>query len=280
MVASILLLALFACEGQFVVEDNADATGSDDPVEPDTAGGDTADTADTVEPDYAEFDGATLVILEPASGAFLPYGESATFAAEVRDASGNVLAFDDIAWTSDIDSAWLLSGASLQDDRLDVGTHALTAVAELPNGDRLAYTIGGVLVQSAYTGIYTGTLSVNASAEYNGTEYAAGCSGAITLVVDAYGETATGDAGCLLSLLGYELDTSYVFDLDNDEGELAGIAALDLSFYQYDIDATGEITDDGEATLSFSQDVYGFVYLDGSVDASRVSRDISEYEGG
>jgi len=58
------------------------------------------------------------------------------------------------------------------------------------------------------------------------------------------------------------------------------IAALDLSFYQYDIDATGEITDDGEATLSFSQVVYGFVYLEGSVDATRVSRDISEYEGG
>ncbi len=274
MVASILLLSLFACEGQFIVEDKADATGSDDPVEADTASGDTAE----VEPDYSQFDGASLVILEPASGAFLPYGESATFAAEVRDASGNVLAFDDIAWTSDIDGTWLLAGASVADDGLDVGTHALTAIAALPNGDRLAYTIGGVLVQSAYTGIYTGTLSVEATAEYDGTAYSAGCSGAITLVVDAYGETAAGDAGCLLSLLGYELDTSYVFDLENDAGDLAGIAALDLSFYQLDIDATGAITDDGEATLSFAQDVYGFVYLDGSVEASRVSRDISEYE--
>lgn len=269
MLASLLLLSLFACQSQYVIEDPVgDEVGKDDPiVEEDT------------EPDYSAFDGATLVVTAPSSGAFLPYGEASTFSAEVRDAEGNLLEFDDIAWSSDIDSAWLLAGAAVEDAGLDVGTHALTAVADLPNGDRLAYTIGGVLVQSAYTGVYTGTLQVDATAEYDGTSYSAGCAGAITLVVDAYGETAVGDAGCLLSLLGYELDTSYIFDLANDGGTLSGAAALDLSFYELDIEASGEITEDGTATVDFSDDVYGFALLDGHVDVTRVSRDISDYTG-
>jgi hypothetical protein len=259
---------MFACEGEYKIRETDTALGSD--------GGDTEDT--TPEEDYSEFDGASLVIHEPASGDFLPYGETASFSAEVIGADGNTLDFDDIVWTSDIDDAWTLTGRDLSDDSLDVGTHALTAEASLPNGDRLAYTIGGVLVQSAYTGVYTGTLTVDVAADYNGTTYAAGCSGAITLVVDVYGETATGDAGCLISLFGYDLDTTYVFDLENDDGSLSGTAGLDLSFYTLDIDTTGDISDDGVATLSFATDIYGYGDLTGEVEATRVSRDVSEYE--
>jgi hypothetical protein len=267
MLASVLLLSFLACDSQYVIEEAEGEVGKDDPI---------AEEVDTA-PDYSEYDGATLVVTAPASGAFLPYGEESTFSAEVRDAEGNVLPFDDIAWSSNVDAGWLIAGAAVEDAGLDVGTHALTAVAELPNGDRLAYTIGGVLVQSAYTGVYTGTLQVDATAEYDGTSYSAGCAGALTLVVDAYGETATGDAGCLLSLLGYDLDTAYVFDLLNDGGTLSGDAALDLSFYTLDIAATGEITEDGTATVDFSDDVYGFALLDGHVEVTRVSRDISSY---
>lgn len=271
------LLTLVACENQYVVGEEEEAlVGTDDTdADEDTAPADTADTAP--EEDWSEFDGARLVIKTPASGEFLAWGRDHDFTAEVQDADGNVLDFDDILWTSDVDDAWTLVGADLEDDSLDVGTHALTATADLPNGDRLAYTIGGVLVQSAYTGVYTGTISVNASGDYDGTTYSAGCGGAITLVVDAYGETITGDAGCLLSLLGYELDTSYVFDLENDEGDIGGVAALDLGWYQYEIDATGTVDEDGALALSFSQDVLGFVQLDAEVDATRVSRDVSEY---
>jgi hypothetical protein len=262
------LLLLAACESQYVFEEDEDIVGEDTLPEEDTA----------VEEDYSEYDGATLQIVTPASGDFLAYGEPHTFEAKVIGADGQELPFEDIAWSSDEDDAWALLGANLEDDSLDVGTHALTAVAALPNGDRLAYTIGGVLVQSAYTGVYTGEIAVNLAVEYDGTSYAAGCGGAITLVVDAYGEMVEGDAGCLLSLLGYELDTAYIFELENDEGELTGTAALDLSFYQLDIEASGEIDDDGNLTMSFADDIYGLGDLDGSVEAARVSRDISQYE--
>jgi hypothetical protein len=267
MVPALLFLSLCACETQYVIDDDGGEIGSD-------AADDTA-----AEEDTSMWDGATLVVTSPASGAFLPYQESSSFSATITGADGTVMDFDDITWTSDIDDAWGLTGAAVDDDTLDVGTHALTATAVLPNGDRLAYSVGGVLVQSAYTGIYTGTLQVDASGDYNGTSYTAGCSGAITLVVDAYGETATGDAGCLLSLFGYDLDTAYVFDLENDAGELSGAASLDLTYYQLDIEASGELTEDGTASITFSDDVYGYVQLDGEVDATRVSRDISDYEG-
>ncbi len=264
MISAALLYSLSACQSQYVVEGGDEEIGSDTPVAEE-------------EEDTSMWDGATMVVTSPLSGSFLPYEEAASFSAVITGADGVVMEFDDITWLSDVDAVWALTGAALEDATLDVGTHALTATAILPNGNRLAYSVGGVLVQSAYTGIYTGTLQVNTTAAYNGTEYAAGCSGAITLVVDAYGDTATGDAGCLLSLLGYELDTSYVFDLENDGGTLSGDASLDLSFYQIDIGATGTLTEEGAAELTFSQDVYGYLQVDGAVDATRVSRDISAF---
>lgn len=260
------LLSLVACESQYVITDSPAELGVDE-----------TDTDTTPEEDYSEFDGAQLVIVTPASGDFLPYEEPSDFEAQILDAEGNVMAFDDIVWTSDVDDAWSLLGATLEDDTLDVGTHALTATAELPNGDRLAYTIGGVLVQSIYTGVYTGTLNVTAEGDYNGTTLSTGCGGAITLVVDAYGETAEGDAGCLINLLGYEVDTTYLFDLENDDGALAGTAALDLSFYQLEIETEGAIDDDGVLTLAFATDVFGLLTLDATVEAARVTRDISQY---
>ncbi|MFZ5480201.1 MAG: hypothetical protein ACOZNI_25785 [Myxococcota bacterium] len=265
-----LLLTFLACnEYKVVAGDDGEGADIDD-------GTDTTGTP--TEEDYSEYDGATLVVVSPASGDFLPYGDTSSFEAVVYDAEGNEMDFDDISWKSDIDSAWLPVGSAFEDDTLDVGTHALTATAELPNGDRLAYTIGGVLVQSAYTGVYTGEIVVNVLVDYDGTSYEVGCSGATTIVVDAYGETATGDAGCLLSLMGYELDTAYVLELENDDGELSGVAAVDLSFYQYDMETEGEVTEDGDLSGTFADDVFGYAQLDGTYTATRVSRDISEYQ--
>jgi hypothetical protein len=118
---------------------------------------------------------------------------------------------------------------------------------------------------------------VDVSGDYNGQTYAAGCSGALTLVVDAYGQTATGDAGCLLSLFGYDLDTTYAIDLDNADGELDGSSTADLVLVNYDFDTTGSITEDGAIEGTFSDDVYGYLQIDGTFTAERFSRDISDY---
>lgn len=251
-------------------DDTAVDTGSDTVDTGDT--GETQETGDTgeTEEDTSMWDDATLVIHSPASGAFLPWAVPSTFSATVYDATGAATDFDEITWTSDIDSAWGITGREVEDDALDVGVHALTATARLPNGDRLAYTVGGVLVQSPYAGVYTGTLTVNLAYD----KYAAGCAGGATLVVDAYGETVTGESACVLSLAGYELDTSWVFDYANTTGALDGTAGADLTWFTYDFDSTGTVTEEGELTGSWAGDVYGTLTVDGSFEATRVSRDV------
>lgn len=266
----ILALAGLAggCTNAVKVVNTDTAAGGDLDSADSGAGDDTGDTG--TDSDWHEYDDASLVILSPASGEFLPWSEDATFSAEVRDADGNKMDFEDITWSSDVDSAWAITGTNVVDNTLDVGTHALTATAELPNGDRLAYTIGGVLVQSPYAGIYSGTLQIDLSYD----TYAVGCAGATTITVDAYGETATGDASCLLSLNGYDLDTSYVLAYDNADGVLTGTSSVDLVFYQYDIDTTGTLDTDGNLATAFETDIAG-IGLAGTLSATRITRDLS-----
>lgn len=259
---------VLGCSDSVLVDasDGADGSGSDP----------TTDTA--AEALDAEWSGARLVIESPVSASFLPLGEDAPFRAVVYGADGAVKDFPDVTWSSSVDDAWALTGADVQDATLHAGTHAITAEAALPNGDRLAYTVGGVLVQSPYAGVYVGDLSVSASGDYNGTPISVGCSGALTLVIDAEGEAATGDAGCLLSLLGYDIDTAYLFDLENDEGDLTGTASIDLQIYELPVETEGSVTEDGELEGSFGADVGGFVTMEATYAATRVTRDLSTVE--
>lgn len=264
----LLVSLLIACNDNTLIVDAEDTGGS---------GSDPADDSAQAALD-AEWDGARLVIESPASGDFLPMEEAASFKAVVYGADGAVKDFPDINWTSDVDTDWLLAGADTTDANLGVGTHAITAEAALPNGDRLAYTVGGVLVQSVYAGVYVGDLSITASGDYNGTPVSVGCSGALTMVVDAEGETAVGDAGCLISLFGYDIDTQYDFDLANDDGELDGQASIDLSFYSLPVDTSGELSEDGVLTGDFGADIMGYLTMEGSYEATRITRDLSTVE--
>lgn len=264
-----LLLFLGCGPSYTVIEGDTALSDLDDATDP-ADSGDTADSADE-----AMWDGASLVVLSPESGDFLPLGDDAAFEAVVYDADGQEMDFDEITWASDVDGAWTPTGAAFTDDTLGVGTHALTATARLPNGDRLAYTVGGVLVQSPYAGIYVGTLSVIATGDYNGQTISTGCSGAATITVDAEGETATGESDCLLVLGTYELDMAFLVDLDNAEGTLGGVIAADIYGYTYDFDAAGTMDEDGALSAAFTGDLFGYATIDGSVDATRVTRDVS-----
>lgn len=264
-----MLVLFFACSESLIVDYNPEDPG-DGPDE---------STTDTAAEAQAELDelwsDASLVIESPASASFLPYGEDADFVATVYDKNGVATDFSDITWRSDIDTDWGIVGPAQTDSALDVGIHAITAEARLPNGDRLASTVGGILVQSIYAGVYVGDLQVNVSGEYDGQTIAVGCSGPLTLVVDAYGEVATGDAGCLISLFGYDLDTTYLFDLQNDEGDLSGEAAIDLTIFAYGVETEGSLSEDGELEGDFSADVYGYILVDGLYTAELLTRDLS-----
>lgn len=243
--------------------------------ETDTLGSEAETTPE--EEDFSMWDDTFLEVLYPASGDFLPWGETNSFSARVVDADGQDMGFDEIVWSSDVDDIWAPIGSAFDDDALDIGTHTLTATAELPNGDRLSHSLGGVLVQSIYAGTYAGNLTI--ATEYDG--YAFACSGSATLVVDPYGEEVSGDANCflLLSISGFELelDLAYVSNITNDLGELGGELSADVYGYELPTDFTGTLTTDGKLEGGFESDLLG-VLLTGSLSADRISRDTEGVE--
>ena len=229
----------------------------------------TGTTSSSTEPTFPEYDTALLRIITPSSGDFLPYGEQHSFEAEVVDQYDNPMDFEEIVWTSSAASDWEVTGAEVLDGSLDVGRHDITATAELPNGDRLAYTVGGVLLQSVYAGTYSGLFS--SSLGYSG--YTLGCSGAATLMVDAYGDTVSGDAACIVTLGTFDLDLTYNFDLSNDEGALSGIMNVELlGFIEIPVDIEGTVSEDGVLDLNWYDDSSDAV-TEGEITLERVSLD-------
>lgn len=290
MPKSALVLVLFtACAPQIAISEPYD-DGSDDGGSGTTDGGTTdggitdggttdggtTDGGTTTEPDYSEYDGATLQILSPESGEFYPLGDEVPFEAVVLAADGSELAFDDIVWTTSVDSAWEGRGTDFQDE-LTVGTHTITATAALPNGDRLGWTVSGVLVQHEDAGTYVGDLSVDFTVDYKGTPITTTCFGAATIYVDAWGETALGDSACTVSLLGYDLDTTYDFEFEVADQELAGQAALDLVIFESQFDATGTLSD-GELFATWEDNLLGYIDFLGELELSRISRDTEASE--
>ena len=216
-----------------------------------------------------QWDLASLEIVSPQSGDFLPWEQSNDFKAVIVDDEGNELEFDDIQWSSNIDDGWSIAGRDTADDALGVGTHAITATAEPPNGDRLSYTVGGVLVQSDYAGTYTGTLRVDLISD----QISTACSGAASLVVDVYGEVVDGTANCFLSIQGFDIDSAFVVAGENDEGDLGGEILVDIGgFFELPLELSGDLTDDGEMTGGFEGDVVGFAEVQGLLTATRITR--------
>jgi hypothetical protein len=275
IVFALLLPLIFGCRVYESIEPaKLEDTGPDtsDSGEPPGDTDDTSDTSDTGEPDPV-WDEAMLSILAPSSGAFVPLGESASFEAMVYDSEGNDLGWDAIDWSSNADGDWAFTAASFEDDSLSVGKHDITASTQLPNGDRLAMTVGDVLVQSPYAGTYTGTVYTEITIEYNKVPYTVSCAGATTIVVDAEGQAAVGESSCLVSLMGYDMDLALSLDATNDEGDLDGEMAVSMVLFDVGIAATGSVSEDGALEMSFADDVYGYAQIAGSVDADRLSRD-------
>lgn len=233
------------------------------------------DTDPPVDPHH-EYDGANLRITSPESGAFLFLEDPRTFSAVVRDANAAVMPFTDIHWSSDADATWVPVGDSFEDTALAPGVHNITAEAALPNGDRVAHTIGGVRLQSRWTGTYTGLFTTSVNVTIQNTPVTLTCSGAATLGVDRLGATATGDSNCLLAISTFSIPAAFAFDLTNDNGALSGAAAVDLGFLgTFQIgDASGTIDPSSyDLALTFNGAMPQNGTIDGSVDATRVSLD-------
>jgi len=129
------------------------------------------------------------------------------------------------------------------------------------------------MVQHAHGGTYVGILDVDGTI----LNIPVSCTGASVLVVDRYGDEATGDGDCVVSVLGLgEIPLHYVFELDIDgTGAVSGTAAADLlGWFQYNFPASGTLVPDGAGfDLVFEGSVPLMGPLNGATDAVRVSLD-------
>lgn len=228
------------------------------------------DTAEEIVPEDTQWDDAILEILSPQSG-FVPLGESVEFEARVRSPDGSNLDFQDISWSTDQDPAWTGTGTNFTDDTLPAGLHTLSTFAELPNGDRLGYAIGGLLVQHPDAGIYAGTTSIISNfTSFDGTPIIVTCAGAVTITVNMEGDYASGSSTCIMNILGSDQETFYDFEIDVDNGVLSGVAIADLFIIGWDFELEGTIGS-GQLSATWSDDVFGLGQIDGSMDLERVS---------
>jgi len=240
------LLLIVACGGEIGIRDRD--------------GGD-------LDEDLSRYDDATLQIVQPRSASFLELGASHGFRAELRDAQGEPLDGAEIAWSSSADAAWSGSALSFESADLDIGLHDLTATARLPNGDRLAFTVGAVLVQAEVAGTYVGTIT--SGFELQG--FPVSCGGASTLVVEPRGEQVTGRATCLAAAGGFELPLEFTVDALHEGGAVEGQVSARIIAFDLDFPASGGLAD-GALQLSFQGNVFGSDF-DGRIRTTRISRD-------
>lgn len=231
------------------------------------------DDPDDPEPaDWSRYEGASFRIVSPASGELLPLDQPTSFEAVLLDVDGNPLAADVIVWSSSADATWDEIGTSFEDDRLPVGIHDITAVAELPNGDVYTYTAGGVRVQHPLGGTYAGFFSATGTAQ----GFSFTCSGTSTMRTGPLAEVAQGTGNCTASLIVFDLPLDWVFDLSVDPiaGTVSGTAgAAILGPFTYDFPATGTITEDRIAFTWNGTVPFISFEIDASLGGDRVSDD-------
>lgn len=224
--------------------------------------------SDASDLDHSAYDGATLRIVEPRSASFLPWGEDHTFRAEVRGADGELLdSVQELRWSSTVDADWAPTETSFVDGDLGVGIHDLTAEVQLPNGDRLAHTVGGVLIQAEAAGTYVGTVTAN----FTFSDIPVNCGGSSTLIVDPYGEAVDGTATCVAGLGDFELPLDFVVEADHEAGTVDGVVAVRVMAFSLDFDSEGSLSGE-DLQMRFTGNLFGSD-LNGRVRATRVSRE-------
>ncbi len=268
-------LALWGCVdsgGTMVALDDDDA--GDDDAGDDDAGDDDAADDDAGDDDTSEeyWANAEMVVHSPLSGDFVPLSEPMHLWATVYDVYGDETDWDDIHWSTDLDDEFEWVGSDGEIDDFPVGRHTITAKTELPNGDKLTYAVGGVLVQHINAGVYTGTVNINIDMVIQKYPVSANCVGSLDFVVDAYGEFLEGSGSCIASVVGlFDLPLDLLVDGVMDGDAVEGNISVSVGGW-FDLPApfTGEFPSEGEMTGSFEYDLSGTTVA-GTLDAHRVA---------
>jgi hypothetical protein len=234
-------------------------------------------STDTINTEGAGFEGASLIVHSPAS-ASINYTEfGLELSAEVLNADGEPIEFEDITWTfaRDEDPAFVGLESVLD---LDYGIYDLTVTADLPGGSRLQTNLSSIRMQGERTGIYAGNLLMAADMDFQGTAFTATCLGGMTFVVGMDGETLHGDGGCSMILVIIDpIDVAYALGGEVDGADASGAIGLDLAgFFEIPVDWEGSFEgEDFSAGFAGSAILFEF---EGSIDATRISEYVDEPE--
>ncbi len=271
VLAAVGLLAAGCSDGAISIVGDDDTYGEDDDDVADDDDDDVSDD-DTADDDDSMWDDAELVVLSPESGAYIPLSEDVVLSAEILDVDGEVMDHDEIIWTTDQDEDFEFVGAFGEIADFPVGSHTITAKTELPNGDRLTYAVGGVLVQHQYAGVYSGTVNLSVDFEIQGYPISASCIGSADFEVDAYGEILEGEGACVASVAGYfDLDVALLIDGEIDGDAVAGDISIDLGWLgSWPTGFEGEFSGEVDMVGSFETDLGGTT-ITGEIDAHRVA---------
>ena len=268
----LLLLGCGPGAGVLIDEDGTPILTTDEPVDTAIGTGWTDDpwawTQTEPEIDASLYEGAYARIVEPLSGAVVPWGELQTYTVEVRTPDGRVITPTAVQWLSSADVDFYGDEASFETDSLELGVHTLTVLADLPTGARLAHSIADVRVQHPSAGTYAGLFSVDGTVQ----GITITCTGAALLEIGAQGVLADGDGDCLVSLLGVDIPMVWLFALENQAGVIGGVAGVDLfGLFTYDIPVTGgSLSDDGRLEVDFAGPIPFVGELAAFLDVQRI----------
>ncbi|MEZ4237127.1 MAG: hypothetical protein R3F59_13425 [Myxococcota bacterium] len=272
-----LLALAAACRGEISLDVDDVGTVPEHPGGPGT-GWETSPWEQPTQPtapDTSRWDGAWIRIDSPAPDGLVPLEAPSPFEATIYGADGAPIteAPDRVQWFASGDPDFEGDSLSFPGGPLELGTHEITVIADLPNGDRVAHTVGGVKSQSEVAGTYAGLFSVDGSVN----NIVLTCPGAAVMTIDPDGTVGDGEGKCLVSLLGIDVPMTWDFALLSDAGELSGEAAVNLlGFFSYDVPMTDGTVDpaaDG-LDLSFAGEVPFVGTLTAFLQAPRVSLDV------
>jgi hypothetical protein len=223
------------------------------------------------EPDWSAYDDATVEIVSPQPGETVPWGESYPYEAVVTNPAGDVLSVDAVTWTARDDLDFHGEALAFDDDGLGVGMHEVSVVVDLPSGDRLGHTVGGVRVQSPWAGTYAGLFKVDGTVN----NITIACTGSGTVVFGPLGQLGTGGADCVVSLLAISIPMTWNLELENTDGVITGTGGVELvGIFTWDLPADGVIDPITQtADVSFEGPIPFIGSLSASFEAPRISLD-------
>jgi hypothetical protein len=189
--------------------------------------------------------GVRIEVFEPSSPSIHYIGDTVPLIAEVRDMFELPFAYDEIVWRAEGYGPTLHVGAEGDVD-LPPGVYDITATARLDNGDNLVATVGGVRVQTRWTGTYSGNVTMIMAAMFQGFPVAPQCVGPLTLRVEHDGDTvAIGGGTCSLNALILQLEATYTIEGTFMNGTGTGTIDYDLGgFFSLSFEWTGAFADD------------------------------------